>query len=88
MSPSCQSYLIYQETGLRVYFIIRIHMSALKICSEFKWALIATAVVKIATCEVRVLHYNLTTVISLVWLKAPALGAGDREFESLITDQF
>ena len=28
-----------------------------------------------------------TSVISLVWLKAPALGAGDREFESLITDQ-
>ena len=25
-------------------------------------------------------------MISLVWLKAPALGAGDREFESHLTD--
>ena len=48
-----------------VCFIIRIHMSALQICGEFKWVLTATAVVKIATCEVRVLHRNL--IMALIY---------------------
>ena len=43
-------------------------MSALQFCGEFKWVLTATAVVKIATCEVRVLHHNLTTECMSVWL--------------------
>ncbi len=32
--------------------------------------------------------YSPQSGCSLVWLKAPALGAGDREFESHFPDQF